>query len=45
VGAADLFDLTDRFSYVSTAGGALETYLLGKPLPAVEALKYSCRCL
>ena len=42
VGAADLFDLTDRFSYVSTAGGALETYLLGKPLPAVEALKYSC---
>ncbi|MDD3398133.1 MAG: phosphoglycerate kinase [Candidatus Methanomethylophilaceae archaeon] len=45
VGAADLFDLTDRFSYVSTAGGALETYLLGKPLPAVEALKHSCRCL
>ena len=41
VGAADLFDLTDRFSYVSTAGGALETYLLGKPLPAVEALKHS----
>lgn len=45
VGAADLFDLTDRFSYVSTAGGALETYLLGKPLPAVEALKHSCSCL
>jgi len=41
IGAADLFDLTDRFSYVSTAGGALETFLLGQKLPAVEALKYS----
>ncbi|MDR2866561.1 MAG: phosphoglycerate kinase [Methanomassiliicoccaceae archaeon] len=41
VGAADQFDLTDRFSYVSTAGGALETFLLGKELPAVEALRYS----
>ncbi|MCL1984197.1 MAG: phosphoglycerate kinase [Methanomassiliicoccaceae archaeon] len=43
VGAADLFDLTDRFSYVSTAGGALETFLLGGELPAVEALRYSFR--
>ena len=41
IGAADLFDLTDRFSYVSTAGGALETFLLGEELPAVEALRYS----
>jgi len=41
LGAADLFDLTDRFSYVSTAGGAMETFLLGKELPAVEALRYS----
>lgn len=41
IGAADLFDLTDRFSYVSTAGGALETFLLGKELPAVEALRQS----
>jgi phosphoglycerate kinase len=41
IGAADLFDLTDRFSYVSTAGGALETFLLGEDLPAVEALRYS----
>jgi phosphoglycerate kinase len=39
VGAAESFDLVNSFSYVSTAGGALETYLLGKPLPAVEALK------
>ncbi len=41
VGAADKFDFTDRFSYVSTGGGALETFLLGEPLPVIEALKYS----
>jgi phosphoglycerate kinase len=39
VGAAEGLGLVNSFSYVSTAGGALETYLLGKPLPAVEALK------
>lgn len=42
VGAAEKFGLYSRFSYVSTAGGALETFVLGKPLPAVEALK-QCR--
>ncbi|MGN1044897.1 MAG: phosphoglycerate kinase [Candidatus Methanomethylophilaceae archaeon] len=41
VGAADRFDFTDRFSYVSTGGGALETFLLGEPLPVVDALRYS----
>ncbi len=41
VGAADTFELTDSFSYVSTGGGALETFLLGEPLPVFEALKYS----
>ncbi|MDD4244651.1 MAG: phosphoglycerate kinase [Candidatus Methanomethylophilaceae archaeon] len=41
VGAADKLDLTDRFSYVSTGGGALEAFLLGQELPVVEALKYS----
>ena len=41
VGAADSFDYTDRFSYVSTGGGALETFLLGQPLPVIDALKYS----
>ncbi len=39
VSAAEKFGLFDRFSYVSTGGGALETYLLGKPMPVVEALK------
>ncbi|MBR7153116.1 MAG: phosphoglycerate kinase [Candidatus Methanomethylophilaceae archaeon] len=40
-GAAERFDLADRFSYVSTGGGALETFLLGDPLPVIEALKHS----
>ena len=40
-GAAERFDLADRFSYVSTGGGALETFLLGEPLPVIEALKFS----
>ena len=40
-GAAEKFELADRFSYVSTGGGALETFLLGEPLPVIEALKYS----
>ncbi|MFP4170387.1 MAG: phosphoglycerate kinase [Methanomassiliicoccales archaeon] len=31
--------LADHFSYVSTGGGALETYLKGDPLPVVEALR------
>ena len=39
VGAAERFGLAEKFSYVSTAGGALETFILGKPLPAVEVLK------
>jgi len=37
--AAEKYHLFQKFSYVSTGGGALETYLLGKPLPVVEALK------
>lgn len=37
--AAERFGLFHKFSYVSTGGGALETFLLGKPLPVVEALK------
>ncbi len=40
-GAAEKFDLADRVSYVSTGGGALETFLLQEPLPVIEALKCS----
>lgn len=43
VGAADRFGLTDGFSYVSTAGGALESFLLGESLPVIDALRYSYR--
>ncbi len=39
--AAERFDFSDSFSYTSTGGGALESFLLGQPLPVVEALKYS----
>jgi phosphoglycerate kinase len=39
VSAAEHFGFFNKFSYVSTGGGALETFLLGKPLPVVEALK------
>jgi len=39
VAAAERFGFFNKFSYVSTGGGALETFLLGKPLPVVEALK------
>jgi len=39
VSASEKFGFYDKFSYVSTGGGALETYLLGKTMPVVEALK------
>lgn len=41
--AADRFDLSDSFSYASTGGGALESFLMGQPLPVVEALRYSMK--
>jgi phosphoglycerate kinase len=40
-GAAEKFGLADRVSYVSTGGGALETFLLSETLPVVEALRLS----
>ncbi len=33
------FGLADKMSYVSTAGGALEAFILGETLPAIDALK------
>lgn len=39
--AAERFDLADSMSYVSTGGGALETFLLNDPLPAISALECS----
>ncbi len=39
--AAERFDLADAMSYVSTGGGALETFLLKDPLPVIVALEHS----
>ncbi len=43
VAAVQEFGLTDKMSYVSTAGGALIEFLMGKTLPAVAALEESVR--
>jgi len=39
VAAAKRFGVTDRISYVSTAGGALIKFLSGQRLPVIEALQ------
>jgi len=39
IAALELFGLTNRVSYISTAGGALIEFLMGKKLPGVVALE------
>ena len=39
--AIDKLGLRSRFDYISTGGGALEEFILGKKLPGIEALKVS----
>jgi len=39
IAAASKLGLIEKFSYVSTSGGALLTFVSGKPLPAVVALQ------
>ena len=39
IAAIDKFGLTRRISYISTAGGALTEFLMGKTLPGVAALE------
>jgi len=41
--AANQMGYAKRISYISTGGGALENFLLGKPLPVVEALKHAAQ--
>ena len=44
VAAAGMFGMADSISYVSTGGGSLERFLMGKKLPVIEALeKYGGR--
>ena len=39
--AIEKLGLRQRFDYISTGGGALEEFILGKKLPGIEALKLS----
>ncbi|APC97674.1 phosphoglycerate kinase [Francisella frigiditurris] len=39
IAAIEKFDIKDKISYISTAGGAFLEFLEGKKLPAVEILK------
>lgn len=39
IAALELFALSDKISYISTAGGALIEFLMGKKLPGVVALE------
>ncbi|MDH3365425.1 MAG: phosphoglycerate kinase [Thermoplasmata archaeon] len=41
--AANKLGMTDKFSYISTGGGALERMILGKSMPVVEALRASAK--
>jgi phosphoglycerate kinase len=39
--AASQLGMSERFSYVSTGGGAIERMILGKSMPVIDALKAS----
>lgn len=38
IAAINMLGLADKFSYISTGGGSLERYIMGKKLPVIEAL-------
>lgn len=39
VAAINKFGLSEKISYISTGGGALEKFMMGESLPVIEALK------
>ncbi|HEC81456.1 MAG TPA: phosphoglycerate kinase [Thermoplasmatales archaeon] len=39
VAAVDMLGLNNKISHISTGGGSLERFMMGEPLPVVEALK------
>lgn len=41
--AANKLGLNGKFSYCSTGGGALERFMLGRPMPVIEALRESAK--
>jgi phosphoglycerate kinase len=41
--AAHQLGMAERFSYISTGGGAIERLILGKSMPVIEALKASAQ--
>jgi phosphoglycerate kinase len=43
ISAIEEFGLTEKISYVSTAGGALIEFLMGKKLPGVAALEQAAQ--
>ncbi|MCD6512167.1 MAG: phosphoglycerate kinase [Thermoplasmata archaeon] len=38
IAAINMLGLASKFSYISTGGGALERYIMGKKLPVIDAL-------
>jgi phosphoglycerate kinase len=43
IAAIDEYGLTEKISYISTAGGALIEFLMGKKLPGVVALENAAK--
>jgi len=43
VAAVEMLGLSDKISHISTGGGSLEKFMMGEPLPVVEALKAAKR--
>ena len=45
IAAIQKYDIYEKVSYISTAGGAFLEFLEGKKLPAIEMLERRCNAL